>query len=69
MDTKEILQQSFHLLGKKVELVFTNDEYTLLKPGDQGIVNYIDSTGTVFISWDNGSRLGLIPGVDKWKYI
>lgn len=66
---QEIQTQMFYLLGKRIELRYTNDQYTLLTPGDQGIINYIDDSGTVFVTWDNGSSLGLIPGVDKWKVI
>ena len=28
-----------------------------------------DDAGTIFVNWDNGSKLGLIPGVDQWKII
>ena len=55
--------------GKKVELVFTDDSFTLLKPGDRGVVNFVDDTGTVFVHWENGSSLGLVPNVDKWIYL
>lgn len=60
MDTK---------VGDRVELVSTTDPYTSLKPGDQGTVFSIDSLGTVHIKWDNGSNLGLVPGVDEWRVI
>jgi hypothetical protein len=69
MDIKEILKQSYHLLGKRVQLVYTDDQHTKLIPGDEGIINFIDDTGTLFVNWDNGSSLGLIPGVDRWKVI
>ena len=59
----------YDLLGKKVKLVSTTDQYTILKPGDIGTVNYIDDYGTIHISWENGSKLGLIPGEDKWEYV
>jgi hypothetical protein len=52
--------------GQKVQLVFTDDSHTLLKPGDQGIVQYVDDIGTVFVKWDDGSSLGLIPELDEW---
>lgn len=48
-------------------LVFTTDPYTNLSFGSQGTVRYIDDAGTVFVNWDNGSRLGLIPGHDMWS--
>jgi hypothetical protein len=57
------------LLGKRVRLVRTTDEYTDLKPGDEGIVELIDAVGTVHIKWDSGSQLGLIPGEDVWEVL
>lgn len=58
-----------HLLRKRVELVSCNDKYTNLRPGSQGSISAIDSLGTVFVEWDDGSTLGLIPGIDKWKFL
>lgn len=46
-------------VGDRIKLVFTDDEHTNLEPGDEGTVTFIDSTGTVFADWDNGSKLGL----------
>ena len=69
MKLQDIQSQMFHILGKKIELRHTDDQHTKLKPGDFGIVDYIDDAGTIFVSWENGSKLGLIPGVDKWKVI
>lgn len=57
-----------NLIGKRVTLLRTSDPYTNLKAGDEGVVNYIDDTGTVFVKWDNGSSLGLIEGEDLWQY-
>lgn len=56
-------------VGDIVKLVYTTDPYTTLKCGDEGTVTYIDDMGTVFVKWDNGSRLGLIPGEDQWAII
>jgi hypothetical protein len=61
--------ERYDLLGKRVKLVSTTDQYTKLVPGDEGIINFIDDYGTIHICWDNGSRLGLIPGEDKWELI
>ena len=30
-----------------------------------GTVRSVDDTGTVFVSWDNGSGLGVVYGVDR----
>jgi len=51
--------------GCRVEFVSMTDPYTNLKPGDRGIVAAVDSIGTVFVDWDNGSTLGAAYGEDK----
>jgi hypothetical protein len=56
-------------VGKKVQLVYTDDQYTKLKPGDFGVVRLVDDTGTIHVNWEDGSNLGLIPGVDKFHII
>ena len=48
----------------RVRLVYTNDPHTRLKPGTEGTVSLVDSMGTVHVKWDDGSRLGMIPGED-----
>lgn len=48
------------LIGKRVRLIRCNDEYTSLKAGDEGVVNCVDDIGTVFVTWDSGSNLGLV---------
>lgn len=40
------------------------DPFSKLKPGDEGTVTAVDDTGTVFVSWDCGSGLGMVRGVD-----
>lgn len=55
--------------GTRVELVQMNDLYTKLKPGDRGIVDFIDDTGTVFVNWDLGSSIGVVYGVDHLRKI
>jgi len=37
-------------VGARVELVQMDDPHTRLRPGDQGIVDSVDDTGTVHIS-------------------
>ena len=56
--------------GERVELVSMNDPYnTTLVPGSQGTVNDVDDTGTIFVNWDCGSRLGVVYGVDEVKRV
>lgn len=53
--------------GTRVELVEMNDEYTKIEPGTKGTVDYVDDIGTIHMSWDTGSSLGVAYGVDKVK--
>jgi len=56
-------------IGKRIRLISTNDEYTSLKFGDLGTINFVDDTGTIFVEWDNSSNLGLLPDVDRFEII
>ena len=47
-------------VGKRVRFMRSNDQYTKLVWGDEGVVSHIDALGTVHIKWDNGSTLGMI---------
>lgn len=55
--------------GQRVRLLRTSDPYTRLRAGDEGAVRLVDSLGTVHVSWDGGSSLGLVPGEDQWEEI
>ena len=54
--------------GSRVELVSLSDPYPgKLVPGCLGSVSFVDDVGTVFVSWDCGSSLGLVSGEDSWR--
>jgi hypothetical protein len=50
-------------------LLKMNDPYTKLQPGDKGTVTSVDDTGTIHVSWDSGSSLGVVFGEDLCKKI
>jgi hypothetical protein len=58
--------------GRRVKLIHTDDQYTELKAGDTGTYQYaiinIDMTQHA-ISWDSGSQLMLIEGVDSFEFL
>jgi archaellum component FlaG (FlaF/FlaG flagellin family) len=60
-------------VGDRVELLRTTDPYTRLKPGDVGTVTRISkhpsSYDVVEITWDTGSALMLLQGVDEWRVL
>lgn len=47
--------------GDRVRLVAIDDPYTRLRPGDVGTVRRVDDAGTVHVTWDSGSTLGIVP--------
>ena len=49
--------------GTKVKLV-QMDDVQAPPVGTIGIVDYIDSIGTIHIDWENGSTLGAVYGAD-----
>lgn len=55
--------------GTRVTLVYMNDPYSTLMPGDQGTVDFVDDTGTIFCTWDNGSSLGVVYGEDAVRKV
>lgn len=52
-----------------VRLISTSDPHTRLAPGVTGRIESTDDAGTVHILWEDGSRLGLIPGQDRWEMV
>lgn len=55
--------------GVRVELIHMDDPYTKLKPGVQGSVLFVDDCGTIHVSWDCGSSLGIVNNVDSCRII
>ena len=57
-------------VGTRVELVSMNDPYNKkLIPGCKGTVRWVDDWGTIHVSWDCGSRLGVVYGEDACKKV
>lgn len=54
--------------GTRVELLQLEDPYnTKLVPGCKGTVLLVDDIGTIHVSWDCGSSLGIVYGVDSCR--
>lgn len=61
----EMIRQEYPA-GTRVELV-KMDDVQAPPCGTKGTVNYVDSTGTIYVDWDNGSHLGVVYGEDSCK--
>ena len=61
---------SLHLprIGDHIRLLSMDDPQAPPQ-GMEGVVESIDDLGTIHVRWDNGSHLGLVPGIDRWTVI
>ena len=48
----------------RIELDYMGDDPRPIPPGTKGTVRIVDDMGTVHCDFDNGRRLGLVPGED-----
>lgn len=55
--------------GTRIELIRMGDDPNPIPDNTKGTVDYVDDIGTVHCTFDNGRRLGLIPGDDRFKKI
>ena len=53
-----------YLPGTRIELDFMGDDPRPIPPGTKGTVRIVDDIGTVHCDFDNGRRVGLVPGED-----
>ncbi|TCJ23782.1 DUF4314 domain-containing protein [Microbacterium sp. PI-1] len=55
--------------GSRVRLIESRDPISPIPTGTEGSVDLIDDLGTIFVDWDNGRSLGVIPGEDRFERI
>ena len=57
-------------VGDRVELIETNDTWSKIEKGSKGTISKIDiDQELIWIDWDNGEKLALLEGIDKYKII
>jgi hypothetical protein len=63
------------VVGKRIQLIRTDDPYSYLKPGDRGTVvdvtelPYEHMPFKVWVHWDRGSRLPILEGQDDYRMV
>ena len=55
--------------GTRIELDYMGDDPRPIASGTRGTVRLVDDIGTVHCDFDNGRRLGLIPGEDAFHVV
>ena len=57
-------------VGDRVELLDMDDSFTRLEKGSKGTVTKIEEDqDLIWVDWDNGEKLALLIGIDKFKVI
>ena len=52
--------------GTSIVLDYMGEDPHPIEPGTRGTVRHVDDIGTVHVDFDNGRRLGLVPGEDSF---
>ena len=56
--------------GDRVELLEMNDSWSNLEKGSKGTVTKIEEgQELIWVKWDNGEKLALLDGIDKYKIV
>ena len=53
--------------GTRIILEHMDDPYAPVESGTRGTVQAVDDAGQIYMSWDNGRTLAVIPGVDTFR--
>jgi hypothetical protein len=57
-------------VGDRIKIVEMDDGMTNLEKGSMGTVKNIDKEqDLIWVEWDNGEKIALIIGIDKYKVI
>ena len=55
--------------GTRIRLNSMEDPYHPILPGTEGEVDFVDDEGQIFMKWDNGRTLPLVPGEDSFTVL
>jgi len=57
-------------VGDRVKLTEMNDTWSKLEKGSEGTVSKIEEDqDLIWVKWDNGEKLALLDGIDKFKVV
>ena len=57
-------------IGDRVELLEMMDTLTRLVKGSKGTITKIEEDqDLIWVEWDNGEKLALLQGIDKFKFL
>lgn len=63
------LEHNQKVVGRRIRMVEMIDDPDPILPGTEGTVTGADDAGHLFVDWDNGRTLHVIPGIDIYNII
>lgn len=65
-----MVEKAIVKIGDRIELLETDDTWTKLQKGSKGTISKIEEDqDLIWVDWDNGEKLALLLGVDKFRII
>jgi 2-keto-3-deoxy-galactonokinase len=61
--------ESAGMVGRRIRMIEMPDDPNPIPAGSEGTCTGADDLGHIFVDWDNGRTLHLIPGVDKYDVL
>ena len=52
--------------GMRIKLISMDDDPNPIPAGMKGTIILVDDMGVIHVNWDNGRRLGVVPGADEY---
>jgi hypothetical protein len=57
-------------VGDMVEILEITDTWSSLKKGSKGVITKVEEDQELFwVNWENGEKLALLIGIDKYRII
>lgn len=53
--------------GTRIMLLHMGNDPNPVAPNSKGTVTHVDDIGTLFVDFDNGRNLGVVPGEDTFR--
>lgn len=57
------------LIGRRVHLIEMVDDPLPVPPHAEGTIRHVDSLGQLHVIWDNGRKVAVIPGHDRYEIL
>lgn len=67
-NTSYMTQENHPLIGKRIKLIEMKDPFPV-EPGSEGTITSVDGMGQIWVHWDNGRGLAVIPETDEYEIL